>query len=172
MKKKLNTQAITNELKQGSVFFRQRPALPLQALEPEARTQDQKLKDKGEAANKKALSQGGEKETQSASLTPTTAPKKKAARSKPSPAKAKKSHPPNVRPERPERPERVERPPSPTPAELGTKREIKRHSFEFYRDQLPKLKRLKAEFMIRGEDKSMSAMVREAVDTYIEAHIP
>jgi hypothetical protein len=162
MKKKLNTEAITNELKQGSVFFRQRPALPLQASEPEANKEDQKLEEQREAANNKALSQGGEKENHSNRLTPTTAPKKKVAHSKPSPAKARQSPPPNVRAERPER---VERPPSPTPAELGNKREIKRHSFEFYRDQLPKLKRLKAEFMIRGEDKSMSAMVREA-------HIP
>ena len=76
-------------------------------------------------------------------------------------------HQPNVRPERSERVPSLQ--PS-AAAEIIGKREIKRHSFEFYRDQLPKLKRLKAEFMMQGVDKSMSAMVREAVDTYIEAH--
>ena len=91
---------------------------------------------------------------------------------KTAPIKPKNETPPPRPTERPERPERVtpERPPSPTPAELAERREIKRHSFEFYRDQLPQLKRLKAEFMIRGADKSMSAMVREAVDSYIEIH--
>ena len=91
---------------------------------------------------------------------------------KAAPVKPKNETPPPRPTVRPERPERVapERPPSPTPAELAERREIKRHSFEFYRDQLPQLKRLKAEFMIRGADKSMSAMVREAVDSYIEIH--
>lgn len=105
---------------------------------------------------------------------PRPAPKKKIARVKHSTAKGKSSPYPTVRPERPERvapaPSPKKAVPSPTPAELAEKREIKRHSFEFYRDQLPHLKRLKAEFMIRGADKSMSAMVREAVDAYIEAH--
>ncbi len=114
------------------------------------------------------------------SPSPKTTSKKKTSRAKRSTDPAHSSPRPTVRPERPERFQRPERVaaerapkksvPTPAPSELAQKREIKRHSFEFYRDQLPHLKRLKAEFMIRGADKSMSAMVREAVDTYIETH--
>jgi len=64
MKKKLNTQAITNELKQGSVFFSQRSAPPLQGSKPEPKKEDQRREKKGKVANKKALSQVGEKDNQ------------------------------------------------------------------------------------------------------------
>jgi len=64
MKKKLNTQAITNELKQGSVFFSQRPTPTLQDSEPKSKKKDQEHKEKGKVANKKALSQVGEKDNQ------------------------------------------------------------------------------------------------------------
>lgn len=67
MKKKLNTQAITNELKQGSVFFSQPPTTPLQDSASEPKKKDQQNKLKQEAANKKALSQVEEKEIQSKS---------------------------------------------------------------------------------------------------------
>ena len=49
------------------------------------------------------------------------------------------------------------------------KRERKRHPFDIYRDQLEKLKQMKMEHMMKtGETKSMSEMVRDALDTYIE----
>ena len=62
-----------------------------------------------------------------------------------------------VRPVRPVRPERV-----------SDKREIRRHSFEFYRDQLQQLDELRLKHMRSGELKSKSAMVREALDKYLE----
>ena len=50
------------------------------------------------------------------------------------------------------------------------KREIKRHPFDIYRDQLDTLQKMKSEHMIdTGEMKSMAEMVREALDTYIQA---
>ena len=124
-------------------------------------------------ATKQPPAENKTKKTTSLPASKKASNKKQVARPKRSTTKAKKSFAPNVRPERVERPERVspqnsKASPSPTLSEPDGKREIKRHSFEFYRDQLPKLKQLKAEFMMRGSDKSMSAMVREAVDKYIE----
>jgi len=52
---------------------------------------------------------------------------------------------------------------------LPTKRERKRHPFDIFRDQLEKLQQMKSEYMMKtGEMKSMSEMVREALDNYIE----
>jgi hypothetical protein len=48
------------------------------------------------------------------------------------------------------------------------KRVLKRHPFDIYADQLERLKDLKAQAMRRGEEASMSRMVREALDQYIE----
>lgn len=67
-----------------------------------------------------------------------------------------------------ERPERVERPERPVRKE---KRETRRHSFEFYRDQVDTLHELRLKSMKRGELKSLSAMVREAVDEYVRRNL-
>jgi hypothetical protein len=49
-----------------------------------------------------------------------------------------------------------------------TKRERKRHPFDIYRDQLEKLQQMKVDHMMKaGEMISMSAMVRDALDEYI-----
>ena len=71
------------------------------------------------------------------------------------------------------RPVREERPDGPVGPERSVRvetkrREIKRHSFEVYRDQVIKLTERKTEIMKTGELKSMSAMVREAIDNYLE----
>ena len=51
---------------------------------------------------------------------------------------------------------------------LLTKRERKRHPFDIYRDQLEKLQQMKTDYMMKtGEMRSMSEMVREALDDYI-----
>ena len=47
-------------------------------------------------------------------------------------------------------------------------RVTKRHPFDIYTDQLKTLRGLKAKSMMRGELKSMSSMVREAIDDYVE----
>ena len=74
------------------------------------------------------------------------------------------------KPESLEKPVRSERPVVPERAVRVSikKREIRRHSFEIYRDQVLKLSQLKTEIMMTGELKSMSAMVREAIDTYLD----
>jgi hypothetical protein len=49
-----------------------------------------------------------------------------------------------------------------------TKRERKRHPFDIYHDQLEQLQQMKTAHMMRaGEMRSMSEMVREALDDYI-----
>src|SRR6266851_631470 len=47
------------------------------------------------------------------------------------------------------------------------KRTAARVSFEFYVDQVERLKRFSLEDQLQGEKGNMSQMVREAVDTYI-----
>lgn len=51
--------------------------------------------------------------------------------------------------------------------ELPVKRRTKRYSFEFYDDQLMKLKQLKHQAEMRGERVSLSDMAREAMDQYL-----
>jgi hypothetical protein len=50
------------------------------------------------------------------------------------------------------------------------KRQRKRHPFDIFNDQLDSLINLKHKAMLRGEETSMSAMVREALDEYIKQH--
>ena len=66
-----------------------------------------------------------------------------------------------------ERPVRAERPDGDERPVRVVKREVRRHSFEFYRDQLDQLENLKIKYMKAGELKSKSAMVREALDEYL-----
>jgi hypothetical protein len=55
------------------------------------------------------------------------------------------------------------------PVRSAVKRERKRHPFDIYRDQLETLVDLKSRYMMEtGEMKSMSEMVREALDKYFE----
>lgn len=53
-------------------------------------------------------------------------------------------------------------------ARTGERRTITRYSFEFYQDQIATLKKLSLEAQMRGEKGSMSEMVRDAVDMFIE----
>ena len=51
---------------------------------------------------------------------------------------------------------------------LPIKRRTKRYSFEFYDDQLVKLKQLKYQAEMAGEQVSQSEMVRQALDAYLQ----
>jgi hypothetical protein len=48
-----------------------------------------------------------------------------------------------------------------------SRRVIRRHPFEFYQDQLERLKQLSLEEQLAGGNGSMSEMVRDAVDRYL-----
>ena len=50
---------------------------------------------------------------------------------------------------------------------LPTKRLSRRYSFEFYDDQITKLKTLKHEAEMRGEKLSLSDIARQAMDDYL-----
>lgn len=52
---------------------------------------------------------------------------------------------------------------------LPIKRQTKRYSFEFYVDQLTRLKRLKNRVEDEGANISLSNIVRQAVDDYLKA---
>jgi hypothetical protein len=61
-----------------------------------------------------------------------------------------------------------ERPNVPTPHRPNGRRIITRNSFEIYEDQMDDLRREAYEEKVAGGIGSMSKMVREAIDTYLE----
>lgn len=54
-------------------------------------------------------------------------------------------------------------------AQLPIKRKTKRYSFEFYDDQIFKLKQLKRDAEDVGENLTLSDMAREALDLYLKS---
>ena len=58
-----------------------------------------------------------------------------------------------------------------TPERVAGKRIITRNSFEIYEDQMDSLRRLSFQEKMNGKLGSMSAMVREAIDTYLKEHL-
>jgi len=59
----------------------------------------------------------------------------------------------------------------PVPPVRPAKRIRRRHPFDIYEDQLERLKELKLQAMRRGEEASMSRMVREALDAYLKKQV-
>jgi len=55
-----------------------------------------------------------------------------------------------------------------TERSITPKRVARRYSFEIYEDQIQTLKRMKAESMLAGGDRSISSIVREALDDYLK----
>src|SRR5687768_6761626 len=54
------------------------------------------------------------------------------------------------------------------PVRTRVRRITQRYPFEFYQDQIETLRRLSAEERLQGGLGSMSAMVREAIDEFLE----
>jgi len=78
-------------------------------------------------------------------------------------------HPQQVRQANVSGPGLPDRPGRDVPPTTTGKRKIKsRHSFDIYEDQVEELQRLSLEDRMRGGAGSMSAMVREAIDDYID----
>ncbi len=61
-------------------------------------------------------------------------------------------------------------PPNARTGERSPRRRVRRYSFEFYEDQIERVKRLALEDQLRGGNLNMSEIVREAVDRYL-AHL-
>ena len=57
-----------------------------------------------------------------------------------------------------------------TPAAAPTGRRYIRRTFDFYEDQISYLTKASLEERLAGGEGSMNAMVREALDTFIEKH--
>ena len=74
-----------------------------------------------------------------------------------------KPHPQNKKPD-----QIPERPNVPTPHRPNVRRIITRNSFEIYEDQMDSLRKLSFEEKMVGKLGSMSAMVRYAIDSYIQ----
>jgi hypothetical protein len=55
-----------------------------------------------------------------------------------------------------------------TPVRPNGKRIITRNAFEIYEDQMDRLRKLSLEEKMNGKLGSMSAMVREAIDAYLQ----
>jgi hypothetical protein len=55
-----------------------------------------------------------------------------------------------------------------TPVRPNGKRIITRNAFEIYEDQMDRLRKLSLEEKMNGRLGSMSAMVREAIDSYLQ----
>lgn len=53
-------------------------------------------------------------------------------------------------------------------ADAASKRSLLRRSFDFYEDQIAYLTRVSLESQLAGQEGSMNAMVRQAVDYYIQ----
>ena len=53
--------------------------------------------------------------------------------------------------------------------DVPTKRLTKRYSFEFYEDQITRLKQMKYQAEVRGESTTLSAIVRHALDLYLHS---
>ena len=55
-----------------------------------------------------------------------------------------------------------------TPVRPNGKRIITRNAFEIYEDQMDRLRKLSIEEKVNGKLGSMSAMIREAIDSYLQ----
>ncbi len=53
-------------------------------------------------------------------------------------------------------------------ARTPVRRKLVRHPFEFYEDQVAELRRISLEAQLRGEKTSMSEIVRNALDEYLQ----
>jgi hypothetical protein len=59
-----------------------------------------------------------------------------------------------------------------TPVRPNGKRIITRNAFEIYEDQMDRLRKLSLEEKMNGRLGSMSAMVRDAIDSYLQKKTP
>jgi hypothetical protein len=140
MTKKLNIEGIANELKEQSAFFRGASPPPEETLLVEAHQEPLKQSEKSSVSAPVASPERSESEH-----LPTSP-----------------SFPVQNQTERPN-----DRTVVRTDERSYGRRSTTRHSFEFFRDQIETLKQFSLEEKLRGEQGSMSEMIREAVDMYI-----
>lgn len=171
MKKQLNVDAIMNELRGESSFFK-RPSddAPLPVSNPApAKVADSKDTDQIQSTKttKKKTQSPKTKKPSSLSSSPKTSKKKIA---KPSQTATTVSNPTVRTVQNDVVSTQAKRVGFTPPPELDG-RITRRHPFEIYSDQLDSLRLLKEQKFDRGEKTSLSEMVREALDAYLESEI-
>lgn len=141
MKKTLNETVVANELKGGSLFF--------------ANRSDANGKESKTSANTRTAERVNERTADDANGRTAEHPNERPDEQ----ANTRTGERPNER--------TGERPNAQTKSPKPTERAITRYSFQFYKDQLTQLKRLRAQKELQGEPCHLSDLVRQAIDDFL-----
>ncbi len=146
MKKRLNETVIANELKGGSLFFAKRTP-----NEPSATTSDANARTT-ERVNDRTDGETNSRTPEQATARPDERPNERT----PEPVNTRSGEQPNMR--------TGERPNVKPQNAVIPNRGITRHSFQFYQDQIIRLKQLRMQKELQGETCHLSDLVRQAID--------
>jgi len=149
MKKRLNETVIANELKGGSLFFAKRTP-----NEPSATTSDANARTT-ERVNDRTDGETNSRTPEQATARPDERPNERT----PEPVNTRSGEQPNMR--------TGERPNVKPQNAVIPNRGITRHSFQFYQDQIIRLKQLRMQKELQGETCHLSDLVRQAIDDFL-----
>lgn len=149
MKKRLNETVIANELKGGSLFFAKRTP-----NEPSATTSDANARTT-ERVNDRTDGETNSRTPEQATARPDERPNERT----PEPVNTRSGEQPNMRTG-----ERANVKPQNA---VIPNRGITRHSFQFYQDQIIRLKQLRMQKELQGETCHLSDLVRQAIDDFL-----
>ncbi|MCB8978630.1 MAG: hypothetical protein H6657_14515 [Ardenticatenaceae bacterium] len=149
MKKRLNETVIANELKGGSLFFAKRTP-----NEPSATTSDANARTT-ERVNDRTDGEANGRTPEQATARPDERPNERT----PEPVNTRSGEQPNMRTG-----ERANIKPQNA---VIPNRGITRHSFQFYQDQIIRLKQLRMQKELQGETCHLSDLVRQAIDDFL-----
>ena len=149
MKKRLNETVIANELKGGSLFFAKRTP-----NEPSATTSDANARTT-ERVNNRTDGETNSRTPEQATARPDERPNERT----PEPVNTRSGEQPNMRTG-----ERANIKPQNA---VIPNRGITRHSFQFYQDQIIRLKQLRMQKELQGETCHLSDLVRQAIDDFL-----
>ena len=149
MKKRLNETVIANELKGGSLFFAKRTP-----NEPSATTSDANARTT-ERVNNRTDGETNSRTPEQATARPDERPNERT----PEPVNTRSGEQPNMRTG-----ERANIKPQNA---VIPNRGITRHSFQFYQDQIIRLKQLRMQKELQGETCHLSDLVRQALDDFL-----
>ena len=165
MKKRLNETVIANELKGGSLFFAKRTP-----NEPSATTSDANARTT-ERVNDRTDGEANGRTPEQATARPDERPNERT----PEPVNTRPDERPNERTPEPANTRSGEQPNMRTGERANVKpqnavipnRGITRHSFQFYQDQIIRLKQLRMQKELQGETCHLSDLVRQAIDDFL-----
>lgn len=149
MRKTLNETVIANELKGGSLFFSKRTP-----NEPSTTTSDANARTT-ERVNDRTDREANGRTPEQATARPDERPNERT----PEPVNTRSGEQPNMR--------TGERPNVKPQNAVIPNRGITRHSFQFYQDQIIRLKQLRMQKELQGETCHLSDLVRQAIDDFL-----